>query len=247
MENQQSGQQTAQVSIQSSQPVTEHKNSRVLVFIIVILIGLLIVGVTGTYVWQHNKVSKLNSSLASSASSKSITSINSTANSSPSTTKTWTYSRTYSISYPSNWTVGETTGDDTSPNQASGPFITFSPKGLPSQALPISVTVFNTADINSVMSNNAVPSNATNSPKSLTINGYPALYYQEVVPTTSVSGSLGFTDDFYAVTNSSTNTTLLIEFQESQKGALGETYNATSFVPAYNAFVKSVQFLKDEE
>jgi hypothetical protein len=251
MDNQNQGNQSPESysntqTIVPAEPVKpKHGHNLILSYMVLIIF---LAAIAGVYSWQHKKVTNLNKQMSDlnaqtvskSASQPKVITTNT------STTKTWTDNRVYSVSYPSNWTVGEMTGDDATPG--SPPTITFTPKGLPALALPIYLNIYTSSDTKSII-DQTIPSSDANSPQSLTVNGFPALYYQDVESSNPAppEGVQGFTDDFYALTDSSKDITLLFEFQESQKGTNGQAYDATSFVPAYTALVKSTQFLKDEE
>jgi hypothetical protein len=74
--------------------------------------------------------------------------------------------------------------------------------------------------------------------KSLTINGYPALYQQSI----STAGTT-FTDDEYAVSHN--GVTVYFTFRQVQGTSEDvQGFDATAELPAYNSVIRSITFLK---
>ncbi|HUD06256.1 MAG TPA: hypothetical protein VMR34_00015 [Candidatus Saccharimonadales bacterium] len=222
--------------------------------IFVYIVVLIIAGAGGgAYYWERIDVKSLTgqvSSLNSQVSNlnQQIKTLKSGQTSSTSTsteaTKVYTYNNTYSLTYPSGWAVRSKPAVVTGNNSLlDSSAVTFTPTGLSGPATPIEVTSFNSGDINTVFKQNAFPANAAYAPQSQIINGYSALYYQNIVPQLSTTnGGVGYTDDFYAVTNGSI--TLLFDFRESQTGSSSaQTFSSKSFVTDYSNLAKSVKFL----
>jgi len=158
----------------------------------------------------------------------------------------------YSLTYPSSWAVTSSVGgypkDATYP-----PYISeyieranFTSPDAPiyydSAKNGIVINVYRTADTTTLLGQ-TYPQEQGTIPENLTINGYPAVYYQEVQ-----NASLNLTAEVYGVThNGVTVTFYFIEkraaINATQNAPAQPAFNETNLVPAFNTLVKSVKFL----
>lgn len=204
--------------------------------LILIVVGLL--AFVGWYVYHTKRTS-------------SPTKTSTTPTLTQTTTKDYTdTSGTYSLKYPSDWTVKEQPDDsawDPSLPAHLKSLPAFTPSNLSAGASNdlttdnVQVIAFRSDDPEKLLK--LYRGGGVNiSPKATTINGYPVSYYQDVQPTTkSGNGSLGYTDDYYAVTHNSI--TLLFSFREKQTDTSTSSFDSSNIVPAYTELVKSVKFL----
>ena len=211
-------------------------------FVLVIVVVALI-GVGGWLVYKNHH--KATTSLATTSAKEVTTKSPATTSVTDSSNKTYKDpSNEYTVSYPVGWTVAESPSNGLSQSLLLDlTEARFTPANLSTGAVGntwIGISSFKSGDVNMVFQQESYASGESYNPTSLTIDGYTGLYHQEVVPVpTTVSGAMGYTNDYYAVTHN--NITLVFYFQESASGSI--SYNATSFVPAYTALVKSVKFL----
>lgn len=146
------------------------------------------------------------------------------------------------MSYPQDWTIKEEPSNGLTQLPAlDSTEARFTPTNLPAGASGntwVGISSFKSSDM-------ATALDAKSATQSTTINGYKALYYQAVVPATQgqngAAGGMGYTDDYYAVTNN--GATLVFYFREKQDGnGIASSFDASSIVPAYTTLVKSVKF-----
>jgi hypothetical protein len=148
--------------------------------------------------------------------------------------KTYDYPGGYfSFSYPSTWIFSA----KTQPGASSlSPLITISPPGAV-QAEAATVTAYRSASLASALNQNFSGSGTTvENSQSLTINGYNAVYQQNVI-------SDSFVDDTYAL--ASGKTTVVISFRVSQDASADNglsNYVANGLLPQFNDIIASLKF-----
>jgi Tfp pilus assembly protein PilE len=212
--------------------------------VVLVIVVVALIGVVGWLVYKnHNKSTNTSSTTANTTSTKTTTQ--------PVATNTKTYAdpaKAYTVAYPQDWALKEEALnglDQATPLDSTK--ARFTPSNLPSGASGntwVGISSFK-GDINTVFKEEAYAPSESYSPQTQTINGYQALYHQEVVPATQgqngAAGGMGWTDDYYAVTNN--GITLVFYFREKEDGnGVGSSFDASSIVPAYTALVKSVKF-----
>jgi hypothetical protein len=210
------------------------------------LVIVIILGFAGWYIYHVN-----HKTIVTNSSSTQTTSATGTAQAQ--TTKAYLdSSNVYSVQYPAKWTVNEQQPGDTIPAPLlDSQKVQFVPINAPELSTVQSAgeVSSNGVDIYTYKSSNArsilnfwVTGNQQTSIKSLTLNGYSALYQQSISTATPTSGP-SYTDDVYAVTHN--GVTVLFTFREKQSADSFGTpaFNATDTVPAFTALVKSVKFL----
>lgn len=176
------------------------------------------------------------------------TKTSSTPTSQQPTANTTTYtdsSKLFTISYPTSWAVDESAINAETPYPlANKKRVKLTPPNSPKSSDGVTpnavfVIAFKTSDIQGVLSHNSFGDKQT-STQSLTINGYQALYNQDI--STGATESPTYTEDQYVVTNN--GATLLVTFREKE-GSYNSVpaFDVTSTVPDFTALVKSVKFL----
>jgi hypothetical protein len=190
---------------------------------------------------NHNKTTANDTSTTNTATTTPTKT--SATQSVTSTNKTYAdAAKAYAVSYPEGWTIEEEPSNGlTQLTVLDSTEVRFTPTNLPAGASGntwVGISSFKSRDM-------ATALDAKSATQSTTINGYKALYYQAVVPATKGSngaaGGIGYTDDYYAVTNN--GVTLVFYFREKQDGnGIASSFDVSSIVPAYTALVKSVKF-----
>jgi hypothetical protein len=208
---------------------------------LLIVAVVVLLGAVGYMVYKnHNKTTNSSTAITTTAPAKTTT----TQPAVTSTNMAYTdAAKAYAVSYPQDWTIKEEPSNGLSQLPVlDSTEARFTPSNLPAGASGntwIGISSFKSSDM-------AAALDAKSATQSLTINGYKALYYQAVVPATKgtngAAGGMGYTDDYYAVTNN--GVTLVFYFREKQDGnGIASSFDASSIVPAYTALVKSVKFL----
>ena len=197
--------------------------------LLLVLAVVVVIGVVGLLVYsKHNKTKTVSATTTSSS-----TSIASGTYKDP--------DNAYTLTYPSGWIVKQIS----SHGQDLAASVSFTPPNAPtSGSTKVSATVseFKSSNLTGVFDTETDTGGSAPAlqPQSLTINGYKALYDQDVEQTTTgVDAAPGTTADYYAVTGN--GTTLFFSFFEKQDGTGG--YDVSSLAPAYTSLVKSVKFL----
>jgi len=215
--------------------------------VLLVLVTLAIIGVAGYAVARHvnnkNSVAPTVTTSTSPTSAKTLTKTTATQPAVTSTNKTYTdAAKAYTVSYPQDWTIKEEPDNGLSQLPVlDSTEARFTPTNLPAGASGntwVGISSFKSSDM-------ATALDAKSATQSTTINGYKALYYQAVVPATKgtngAAGGMGYTDDYYAITNN--GVTLVFYFREKQDGnGIASSFDSSSIVPAYTALVKSVRF-----
>lgn len=222
--------------------------SAVEVVIAIVIVGL--VGVAGWLVYEdHHKTTTpvVLTKQKTTSSTKATPAVDNTkttstqlptgAISKTGITGSYTYPNQYfSIAYPSEWVPAEVSIPPTAsqPGILSTIVTITSPNAA--QAETASITVYKAITLSNALSY-AFQGNGTSveNSQSLTINGYSAMYQQNVI-----SGSGSYTDDSYAVTNN--HYTVVFSFRVSQTYNGEVVFNATNLLPDFNAIVTSIKF-----
>lgn len=213
-----------------------------------ILAAIAVVALGGWLVYQHEH----SATTPAAAATGSSTSLTTKPPAKQAMTTFTDDSKTFTIAYPANWTNTERQPGEVpntfplldpeimyvtphdAPNIANGSF------GGAITPNSIIVTAFASGNDRSIL-NSYASGNEQTTPRSLTIDGYAALYQQS--RQTLAATPPTYTDDVYVVTHD--GVTLLFLFTQQQGGGQGSSeFNATSTVPAFMALVYSVKFLK---
>jgi len=211
---------------------------------LLVIVVVVLLGVVGYMVYKnHNKVTS-NSSTTTSTITTAPAKTTTTQPVAPANTKTYTdIAKAYTVSYPQDWTIKEEPDNGLSQVPVlDSTEARFTPSNLPTGAAGntwVGISSFKSSDMSTAL-------DAKSATQSITINGHKALYYQEVIPATKgtngAAGGMGYTDDYYAVTNN--GVTLAFYFREKQDGnGIASSFDASSTVPAYTTLVKSVKFI----
>jgi Tfp pilus assembly protein PilV len=236
-----------------------------MVEVLLVLILAVLIGLSGWYVYHTEHKTSANTSSKTSKTTPIASML------------TWTDpSKLYTLNYPSNWTVQQSTGsfqvliDFTSADTPNATY--FIPANSPSNsgsylsqdlnksAEPNEVTVsaYTTSGTQDVLLDESFGNEQT-PPQNLTINGYPALYDQDILTSTGAQAQYQadlntpgisnatvpatFTTDRYTVTHD--GVTVFFIFTEQEGSSNNQTaFNATSTVPEFTSLVNSIRFLK---
>jgi uncharacterized protein (UPF0333 family) len=229
-----------------------HKNEQgfsAVEFLLVIIIVIL-VGFAAWYVYHTDHKTKqvtVTSTSSSPAKTTTVGSNGNTTNPLPTGTIgtkdiTGTYSypgQYFSIKYPSSWTVAATTLPTAPVQPGTLPTVVIVTPPSAYQGETASMVVDQSTSLSNALKYAFVGIGTTvENNQSLTINGYSAMYQQNVISATG-----GFTDDSYAVMNG--NYTVVFTFRVSQLSspeADVSAFNAVDLLPEFNAIVTSVKF-----
>ena len=212
---------------------------------LLILLILAVVGFGGYYVYhtQHKTTTTNSSTTANSTSNNSSTTNDYSGWNSYTDT-----SKLFSVMYPKDWT------NTNPPVHADTPFTladqnqsVFSALN-PSNSSPteIDVLAYSTSDLQSVYSKDSFGDKPT-TPQTMTINGYQALYGQDI-ETGSTGTTPTYTADQYVVTHNGVS--LLFSFREVQgndaylgTASASGAFDHSALVTDFTLLVKSVKFL----
>ena len=214
--------------------------------VVLVLVIVALVGVVGFMVYKNHHKS---TGATSSTSAKSGNTSKKTASDPYAGWNNYTdTAKLYSVKYPSDWTVSNSAVHaDTASTLADQKQAAYAAPN-PSNASPteVSVLAYTTSNLQSVMSQYSFGDKPT-TPQSTTINGYQALYGQDI-ETGSTGTNPTYTVDHYAVTHN--GVTLLFSFREQQGDdenvgtpSASGAYDHTSVTPQFTKLVKSVRFL----
>jgi hypothetical protein len=226
--------------------------STVEVVLVLVIVGL--IGVVGFMVYKNQHKTKTTPLATSTSSSQTKTPAKTTV-AAPATIAYTETSKTYTLNYPNDWTVKEQsnsnrmTGGDTLVDATAPVFI---PANLPPGAAGKTVvyvdtfsgdmkTIFKTETYGEAVGGvKGEPYNA----KALTINGYDALYHQEVVnPNTIPDQGWSSTTSYYAISHN--GVAVVFSFREKftpGKSNTSVAYDVTSDDAAFTSLVKSIKF-----
>jgi hypothetical protein len=216
---------------------------------LLIILTLAVIGFGGYYVYHTNHKAKTASLSTTGAKTSASGSTKSTGANPYAGWNSYTdVSKLFSVMYPSGWTAANPQ------EQADMPFTLADPNLMaftavnPSTTRPneVDIFAFTTSDIQSVLSKDSFGEQQP-TPKSMTINGYHALYGQDIE--TGANGTNPtYTIDQYAVTHN--GVTLYFSFREQQgndenvgSANASGAFDYSSTVPDFNLIVKSVKFL----
>jgi hypothetical protein len=216
---------------------------------LLIILTLAVIGFGGYYVYHTNHKAKTASVSTSGANNSASGSTKSTAANPYAGWNSYTdVSKLFSVMYPSGWTAANPQEHADTPFTLADPNVIIFTAVNTSNTSPIEVDVlaFSTSDVQSVLSKDSYGEQQS-TPQSMTINGYQALYGQDIE--TGANGTNPtYTDDQYAVAHN--GVTLSFSFREKQGndenvGAANASgaFDHTSIVPDFNLIAKSVKFL----
>jgi hypothetical protein len=210
---------------------------------LLIVVVIIVIGLVGWLVYrnQHQTTPANAVAAAKTASTSSQTTTQST--------KTYTDpGKLYSVSYPGTWTTTSSRINADSAIALADPNLSLlvpvnAPPTSTQSASPngVDIIAFSTSDTQAALTQRTFGDNKP-TPKSLTVNGYSALYQQDIAANPKQLPT--YTDDQYAITHD--GVTLVFEFREKQGSNAASssfTFNVTSTVPAFTAIVQSVKFL----
>lgn len=209
---------------------------------------VVIVALIGTVGWMVYK-NQHKTAVTTTTTQPTQTSSSSASRQPVSNTTTYTdSSKLFTISYPTSWAVDESAINAETPYPlANKKRVELTPPNSPKSSDGVTpnaafVIAFKTNDTQGVLSNNSFGDKQI-SVQNLTINGYKALYNQDI--STGATQSPTYTEDRYAVTNN--GITLLFSFREKQGAYEGvssvPSFDTANTVPDFTALVKSVKFL----
>lgn len=214
--------------------------------VVLVLIIVVLVGVVGFMVYKnHHKSAK---SASSTSANSGSTNKKTTADPYAGWNNYTDTAKLYSVKYPGSWTVSNPAVHADTPFTLADTNQAIFEAPNPSNTSPTEVFIlaYATSNLQDVMSQDSFGDKPT-TPQSMTINGYQALYGQDI-ETGSTGTNPTYTVDQYAVTHN--GVTLLFSFREQQGNdenvgtpSASGAYNHTSATPQFTGLVKSVKFL----
>lgn len=221
-----------------------HDSGFAVIELVLLLLGVVIIGTVGYFVFNHSK-QKTSPNGLSSASIKSSAAPSSTSLVAvPDSYSGWnTYTdpaKSFTVSYPQNWTV-QTEASTSNSLESSIPIL--HPPYLNTAELNSGAGIYINATKNSLNSEfEAIVygSGSSYSPTQITINGYQGLYHQ-VVQTAAETGTISDTKDYYAVAHD--GVTVLFSWTEQQGSYENVSgFNLTTYNATFRSVVESIKF-----